>query len=219
MSEQKDTKRNIRVNVHTRPPPIIFETGVYPSRQVPGTLSVNLTTVPTYDTYNIFPQSSGLYLPRQTFGDYLNVLTDDYRYNRVMSGLFNNIMARRVEEKMDEELMASVMEESLAYYKTQEKKPNIKLGIKIHKWKEAYKDEACVICKCDCVETDSIVEAPCKHFFHEDCIAEWVKYKSECPVCREKIPTYDEKDKQEESKETEDSDLPVLLDDIEVKKE
>lgn len=33
-----------------------------------------------------------------------------------------------------------------------------------------------------------IVLLPCKaHFFHEECIAEWVKKQNACPVCRQEI--------------------------------
>jgi len=41
----------------------------------------------------------------------------------------------------------------------------------------------------------------CKHILHTECISEWVKYKSECPICRAEIPTTFTKEKDEEESE------------------
>lgn len=33
-----------------------------------------------------------------------------------------------------------------------------------------------------------VVVLPCKaHFFHEECIGEWIKKQNACPICREDI--------------------------------
>lgn len=30
-----------------------------------------------------------------------------------------------------------------------------------------------------------IIETPCKHYYHEECISEWFKkYSNKCPTCR-----------------------------------
>ena len=35
---------------------------------------------------------------------------------------------------------------------------------------------------------ERILEGPCKHKYHEDCIRRWMKIKNECPQCRIKLP-------------------------------
>ena len=32
-------------------------------------------------------------------------------------------------------------------------------------------------------------ETPCKHKFHENCLRRWVLIKTECPSCRQTIPS------------------------------
>ena len=31
------------------------------------------------------------------------------------------------------------------------------------------------------------LECPCKHFFHIECLSEWLKFKNSCPKCRKAI--------------------------------
>ena len=106
----------------------------------------------------------------------------------VMTNLFNGYgMYDIIEEKM----MNAAMNESLSYYKTQEKKPNIKLDIKCQRALPEHKNELCSICKESFEIDEKITSLECKHILHTECIAEWVKYKSECPVCRGVIKTID----------------------------
>ena len=58
---------------------------------------------------------------------------------------------------------------------------------KIHNDKPNTPNEilACSICKTDFEETEKIIETPCKHVFHSECITIWLKNKSnKCPNCR-----------------------------------
>jgi hypothetical protein len=56
-------------------------------------------------------------------------------------------------------------------------------------------DVECAICLMKVVDTDSSIQEtsmlPCRHPFHKQCIAEWLKDNSKCPVCRYELP-YDE---------------------------
>ena len=60
-------------------------------------------------------------------------------------------------------------------------------------------DMTCCICMEDFAKLDpddlensmadtEVVVLPCKaHFFHEECIGEWIKKQNACPICREDI--------------------------------
>ena len=45
----------------------------------------------------------------------------------------------------------------------------------------------CVICL-EVLNSDS-VRIPCNHSFHRHCINSWLRFKKECPVCRQSIET------------------------------
>jgi hypothetical protein len=53
-------------------------------------------------------------------------------------------------------------------------------------------DTTCPICRLNVSENDSAdwTSLTCDHTFHAQCISEWVKYKSTCPLCRAIIPRY-----------------------------
>jgi hypothetical protein len=48
-------------------------------------------------------------------------------------------------------------------------------------------NKSCSICIVDFETEDKISITNCNHIFHTDCITEWGKYKTECPICREKL--------------------------------
>ncbi len=47
--------------------------------------------------------------------------------------------------------------------------------------------DKCVICIENFVKNDMVTKLKCCHIFHKNCIIEWIKNKSICPVCRNKI--------------------------------
>ena len=48
-------------------------------------------------------------------------------------------------------------------------------------------NKECSICISEFEEEDIISIPNCNHIFHTECIKEWARYKTDCPVCREKI--------------------------------
>lgn len=113
----------------------------------------------------------------------------------IMSGIFGDIMDDSVLHSYDDDrTMRIVLEESLHHYNTQEKKPNIKLDIESHKATVDHEDDSCAICTSKFESGENITILLCNHILHTDCISEWVKYKSECPLCRGGITTVDTTD-------------------------
>ncbi|KAF9156816.1 hypothetical protein BG015_000606 [Linnemannia schmuckeri] len=42
----------------------------------------------------------------------------------------------------------------------------------------------CSVCKDEFAREDNLLQLPCKHIFHEDCIKPWLKVSGTCPTCR-----------------------------------
>ena len=46
-------------------------------------------------------------------------------------------------------------------------------------------DTNCVICMCNQLSTEKVIELNCNHIFHYDCITSYLlKYNNKCPICR-----------------------------------
>lgn len=45
----------------------------------------------------------------------------------------------------------------------------------------------CNICKDDFLENEIIKMIPCTHRYHKECIEEWLRRNSVCPMCRFKV--------------------------------
>lgn len=50
-------------------------------------------------------------------------------------------------------------------------------------------EDTCSICLEQLEDDTSVIVLPCKHGFHAECIAPWLKMHSECPSCRSKLPS------------------------------
>lgn len=151
--------------------------------------------MPEYITNNIIPDSYTYNSPNYEFSfsrDYMfdDVLISMPLYNMTFSN-YNNII--------EDEMLQIAQNESLDYYNTQEKKPGICIDENIKQTEIDnilfYKlsEDECSICRDNFELNQHITELDCKHILHTECISEWVKYKSECPVCRNDINTYEKK--------------------------
>ena len=49
----------------------------------------------------------------------------------------------------------------------------------------------CSVCKDEFNLKENIKKMPCKHFFHDNCIAPWLEQRNSCPTCRYELPTDD----------------------------
>ena len=50
-----------------------------------------------------------------------------------------------------------------------------------------FENKCCTICIVDFENDDMISITNCNHIYHTDCIKEWGKYKTECPIWREPL--------------------------------
>jgi predicted RNA-binding Zn-ribbon protein involved in translation (DUF1610 family) len=57
----------------------------------------------------------------------------------------------------------------------------------INKLEEA--NRKCMICLEDFKVKEKVTALPCIHFFHPNCIKEWIERKNECPVCKFELTT------------------------------
>jgi len=68
-----------------------------------------------------------------------------------------------------------------------------KLGVLDAMIKTKYNEEdfatskECAICFCEYGPDDDVSPLPCKHYFHSECINNWIKENPTCPMCREPI--------------------------------
>ncbi|KAG0004820.1 hypothetical protein BGZ65_012619 [Modicella reniformis] len=46
---------------------------------------------------------------------------------------------------------------------------------------------SCPICLCDYEDLEELRHLPCDHYFHKDCVDEWLKLKRTCPLCKHDV--------------------------------
>ncbi|KAL4309213.1 hypothetical protein GQ457_01G001300 [Hibiscus cannabinus] len=49
----------------------------------------------------------------------------------------------------------------------------------------------CAICMDEFEEGTQVMQMPCKHLYHKDCLFPWLELHNSCPVCRHELPTDD----------------------------
>lgn len=94
----------------------------------------------------------------------------------------------------------------LSFFQDQELKKNDNIKINLdringskRKTLETDEKETCVICAENYKKDEVIIELDCNgqhnnenlHHFHFNCLENWTKYKSDCPICRKKISVID----------------------------
>ena len=107
---------------------------------------------------------------------------------------FENFVNNVMEERLDNEIMRQVLEESFVADQEQRLMEQSKpLDIQSVTFQECSM-ESCRICMDDFEESTKIAILPCSHYFCDKCIREWGKRKPNCPYCEKEIPVVEEKD-------------------------
>ena len=52
-------------------------------------------------------------------------------------------------------------------------------------------ENTCSVCKEDFVIGSKMMDLPCKHYFHEECLMPWLNQHDSCPICRFELKTDD----------------------------
>lgn len=102
-----------------------------------------------------------------------------------LNNIFELYFDQLLTDMLDQTLLNTVMQQSM---EEDELKRNDKVNIILEKVK--YKEDEpkeCEICLEQIKKDDYICNLDCFHSFHFDCIYEWMHYKKNCPVCRNKI--------------------------------
>jgi hypothetical protein len=123
----------------------------------------------------VFNQVSGISINDQILNALRSVSTID-----VMREFFGDGFMEDTEMEIAEQ-------ESFNNYNNREKNPNVILDIDSSMSTVSHINEKCIICISSFNVNEKITELECTHIFHTSCITEWVKYKSDCPVCRKSI--------------------------------
>jgi hypothetical protein len=141
---------------------------------------------------------------RRTISDpsvYLNMVRSIHEYIDYIDYVNTMVYINNIEEKIIEEVSNSSMNEC-----NLQKKKNVNLLIKKEKLKikNFSENTKCCICISDFEVNEEVGITNCSHIFHYDCLIEWGKYKTTCPLCLHTIP-FDNinKEVQDDSENTE----------------
>ena len=85
-------------------------------------------------------------------------------------------------------MIEQIINESLAGASEIKRNPDVTLDIEKHIYNNTIDKGVCVVCQSEYAEDDILSTLSCSHTFHNNCIGEWGKYNSACPVCRKEIP-------------------------------
>ncbi|XP_064399565.1 uncharacterized protein LOC135346024 isoform X2 [Halichondria panicea] len=57
----------------------------------------------------------------------------------------------------------------------------------VHMWERSNEEQKCVVCMCSYEAKERVRFLPCTHNYHQDCIDQWFKDHSTCPICRVEV--------------------------------
>jgi len=59
-------------------------------------------------------------------------------------------------------------------------------------FEKSHEKSSCSICQDDYNEGDRILNLPCKHTFHKNCVTKWLTMHNSCPMCRMSVHLQEE---------------------------
>merc|ERR1711998_381569 len=62
--------------------------------------------------------------------------------------------------------------------------PDIVATLKTFEYQPASPPQDCSVCHEDLAQDDVVIELPCRHLFHQACLAPWLERANTCPSCR-----------------------------------
>jgi hypothetical protein len=125
---------------------------------------------------------------RRTISDpsvYLNMVRSIHEYIDYIDYVNMMVSINNIEEKIIEQVANDSVNECNIH-----KNKNVNLLIKKEKLKikNFSENTKCCICISDFEVDEEVGITSCFHVFHYDCLIEWGKYKTTCPLCLQNIP-------------------------------
>ncbi|KAH8556301.1 hypothetical protein BGW37DRAFT_471880 [Umbelopsis sp. PMI_123] len=149
-----------------------------------------------------------MHAPRQSFNDFGNqdYLEHVMRVANMFTGIRQNVEQDDAnQQQFLDDLISQLLDEAQTNAKGPppasdrfiKSLPRVKLD-------SLSSDEACIICKENFHESQSVVtKMPCHHYFDQECLLPWLQLHNTCPMCRYTVET-EEQVKQEEQEATRD---------------
>ena len=47
--------------------------------------------------------------------------------------------------------------------------------------------DSCTICQSEFIHGENLKILNCQHFYHNNCVEEWLKSNKSCPICKEDV--------------------------------
>jgi E3 ubiquitin-protein ligase BIG BROTHER-like protein len=57
----------------------------------------------------------------------------------------------------------------------------------LNKFEAKGAEDVCSICYCSVKEGEELNLLPCSHYFHVDCLREWLLKEKVCPLCKQEV--------------------------------
>jgi len=85
-----------------------------------------------------------------------------------------------------DDIITRMMEANIGRGGTPPASQNVLSKLK-HRQATATDCKDCAVCQDQIKEEENIIELPCGHLFHKDCLVPWLERHANCPVCRSEI--------------------------------
>jgi hypothetical protein len=117
-----------------------------------------------------------------------SILARHIESNGGLARVLDRLFEEEFENYLEQEMYETALQRSIDDYKM-EKKSNIQIKHNLtKKYEETDKKfDNCSICLNNFNNSDNISITNCEHYFHNECLEEWGKYKPECPMCKKEI--------------------------------